>query len=52
MRETWHMIEGVYDNVELVMKESDDAKGGGAASRVVAVAEAGSMMPEPLESLL
>jgi hypothetical protein len=51
------MIEGVYDNVELVMKDSrdegvDDAKGGGAASRVVAVAEAGSMMPEPLESLL
>jgi hypothetical protein len=22
MRESWHMVEGVYDDVELVMEES------------------------------
>jgi hypothetical protein len=58
------MIEGVYDDVELVTEESmmprsfsSRCYGGGGvddagAPQVVAVAEVGSMMPEPLEPLL
>jgi hypothetical protein len=51
MMETWRMVEGSYDDVELATGV-DDVEGGGAASQPVDATEVGLMSSEPHEPLL
>jgi hypothetical protein len=52
MRETWHMVEGDYDDVELVTEGSMTPKVAAQLLKLFAAPEAGPMVPEPFEPLL